>query len=148
VHISTFDKLTIDANCLVPASVSPAIGNQIQRAIGLGLQALFEYQVPEQGFTIQITAGMGQIAVCGSTTIERPSCNIVSLHEWRREVTGFVDVYITPDGLDADSLPDVVGSRGQVPSNVRTFVTLEGLGINNSFVLNTTLADTRTPRGT
>jgi len=32
-------------------------------------------------------------------------------------VTGFVDVYITPDGLDADSLPDVVGSRGQVPSN-------------------------------
>ena len=127
---------------MLPASVSPAIGNQIQRAIGLGLQAFFEFQVPEQGFTIQITAGVGQIAVCGSTTIERPSCSIVSLHEWRREVTGFVDVYITPDGLDADSLPDVVGSGGQVPSNVQMFVTLEGLGINNSFVLNTTLADT------
>ena len=132
---------------MVPASVSPAIGNQIQRAIGLGLQAFFEFQVPEQGFTIQITAGVGQIAVCGSTTIEQPSCSIVSLHEWRREVTGFVDVYITPDGLDADSLPDV-GSGGQVPSNGRMFVTLEGLGINNSFVLNTTLADARIPRST
>ena len=61
-------------------------------------------------------------------------------------MTGFVDVYITPDGLDADSLPDV-GSGGQVPSNGRMFVTLEGLGINNSFVLNTTLADARIPRG-
>jgi len=140
-----FDKLTIDANCLVPASVSPAIGNQIQRAFGLDLRAFFEYQVPEQGFTIQITAGMGQIAVCGSTTIERPSCNIVSLHEWRREVTGFVDVYITPDGLDADSLANMGG--GVVSFNITMFVSCEGLGLNNVFVLDTTFADTRILQG-
>jgi len=69
----------IACTCLVTATVSLAIGEKIQRGIGQGQQAFFQYQVPDQGFTIQVTVGMGQIAICGSTTIERPSCSVATV---------------------------------------------------------------------
>jgi len=142
----------IACTCLVTATVSLAIGEKIQRGIGQGQQAFFQYQVPDQGFTIQVTVGMGQIAICGSTTIERPSCSDPSLHDWGREVTGliFVDVFITPDGLDADSPPAGCPPPTAVPANLQMFVALEGLDMSNNVTgLNTTLGDTRIiPRGT
>ena len=134
---------------MVTATVRLAIGEKIQRGIGQGQQAFFQYQVPDQGFTIQVTVGMGQISICGSTTIQRPSCSDPSLHDWRREVTGFVDVFITPDGLDADSLPARRPPPTAVPANLQMFVALEGLDMSNDVTcLNTTLGDTRIPRGT
>jgi len=148
--VSTKHAGIIDAcTCLVTATVGLAIGEKIQRGIGQGQQAFFQYQVPDEGFTIQVTVGMGQIAICGSTTIEQPSCSDPSLRDWRREVTGFVNVFITPDGLDAHSLPAGHPPPTAVPSNLQLFVALEGLDMNNNVTcLNSTLGDTRIPQGT
>ena len=142
------NPLTMICTCLIAAVVTLAIGEKIQRGIGAGQLAFFQYQVPAQGFTIQLTVGMGQIAICGSTTIERPSCSDSSLHDWRREVTAFADIYITPDGLDADSLRAGRPLPMPLPTNVQMFVTVEGLDMSNDLqCLNTTFGDTRIPRG-
>ena len=64
-------------------------------------------------------------------------------------MTGFVNVFITPDGLDAHSLPAGRPPPTAVPSNLQLFVALEGLDMNNNVTcLNTTLGDTRIPQGT
>ena len=129
----------------ITAAARPEIGGQaIRRRIRQGVQAFFEYQVPSQGFTIRVTAEEGRLAVCGSRTLQRPSCIDSSLYDWRREVTTSTAVYITPEGLDADSL---LNNGGQVPVNITLFVSFEGLVANNSFVLGTTFADTRILQG-
>ena len=62
---------------LITAAARPEIGEQaIQRRIRQGVQAFFEYQVPRQGFTIRVTAEEGRLAVCGSRTLQRPSCSV------------------------------------------------------------------------
>jgi len=131
---------------LVTAATRPEIeGQTIRRRIRQGLQAFFEYLVPSVGFTIRVTAEEGRIAVCGSRTIQRPSCSDSSLYDWKREVTTSAAVYITPDGLDADSLANMGG--GVVSFNITMFFSCEGLGLNNVFVLDTTFADTRILQG-
>lgn len=130
---------------LITAAARPEIGGQaIERRIRQGVQAFFEYQVPRQGFTIRVTAEEGRLAVCGSRTLQRPSCSDSSLYDWRREVTTSTAVYITPEGLDADSLSNI---GGQVPANITMFVSFEGLVANNFFILSTTFADTRILQG-
>ena len=132
---------------LVTAAARPQIdGQTIRRRIRQGLRAFFEYQVPRQGFTIRIAAEEGRVAVCGSRTLRRPSCSDSSLYEWRREIARSAAVYITPEGLDADSQPNMGG--GVVTLNITMFVSCEGLGMDNVFVLDTTFADTRVLQGT
>ena len=129
------------------AETRPEIGDQmIRRRIRQGLQAFFGYQVPGLGFTIRVTAEEGRIAVCGSRTLQRPSCSASSLYDWRREVTRSAAIYITPEGLDAESISNIGGNIFQL--NVTMFVSFEGLGVNNVFVLDTTFSDTRVQRGT
>ena len=129
------------------AETRPEIGDQmIRRRIRQGLQAFFEYQVPGLGFTIRVTAEEGRIAVCGSRALQRPSCSNSSLYDWRREVTRSAVIYITPEGLDAESLPNMGGNVLQL--NVTMFVSVEGLDTTSIFVLNTTFSDTRVLRGT
>ena len=136
-----------DCACFFSAAARPEVGVQmIQRRIRQGLQAFFEYQVPSLGLTIRVTAEEGRIAVCGSRTLQRPSCSNSSLYDWRREITRSAAVYITPEGLDAESLPNMGGNVLQL--NVTMFVSVEGLGTTSIFVLNTTLSDTRILRGT
>jgi len=129
------------------AAARPEVGVQmIQRRIRQGLQAFFEYQVPSLGLTIRVTAEEGRIAVCGSRTLQRPSCSDNSLYEWRREVTRSAVVYVTPEGLDAESVSNIGGNIFQL--NVTMFVSIEGLGVNNVFALDTTFSDTRVQQGT
>ena len=143
--LTCLTELIVMVFALITAAARPEVGGQvIRRRIRQGVQAIFEYQVPSQGFTIRVTAEEGRIAVCGSRTLQRPSCIDSSLYDWRREVTTSTAVYITPEGLDADS---VLNTGGQVPVNITMFVSCEGLVANNSFVLGTTFADTRILQG-
>ncbi len=75
--------------------------------------------------------------------MQRPDCRFSSTYDWIRVVTVTVDVFITPDGLDADSQSTVGRRRRQADADVPMFVTVEGVEQSNSFALNTTTGDDR-----
>ena len=129
-------------------------GPTIERMIREDLKAFFEYTIPVGGFTIAIIVEVGgEVSICGSTTIERPCCSLSTLYDWIRDVDDFDDIFLTTEGNDADNLPPTIGRRRRQvimlnSTNITMFVTIEGLGENNTFALNTTFGDTRVPRGT
>ena len=126
----------------------------MERMIREDLKAFFEYTIPVVGFTIAIIVEEGgKVSICGSTTIERPCCSLSTLYDWIRDVDDFDDIFLTAEGNDADNLPPTIGRRrSQIiildSTNTTMFVTIEGLGENSTFTLNTTFGDTRVPRGT
>ncbi len=75
--------------------------------------------------------------------MERPNCELNSTYDWIRQISVSVDIYITPDGLDADSQSTAGRRRRQSDTDVPMFVTMEGTEPSNSFVLNTTTGDDR-----
>ena len=129
--------------------VSAVGGTTIERMIREDRKAFFEYTIPVEGFTIAITVEEGGVSICGSTTIERPCCSLSTLYDWIRDIDDFDDIFLTMEGSDADNLPPTVGRRRRqvVTTNTTMFVTIEGLGGNNTFAFNTTFGDTRVARG-
>ena len=128
------------------ASTNLDIGMSIVgRPLKENRETFFEVTVPQDGVTIALNTHQGMVAVCGSTT-QRPSCFLSSFYDWNRDVGNFADIFITAEGIDADSGQSM--ARCLVMSqNLSIFMTVQGILGNNTFSMNTSLGDTRLPRG-
>ncbi len=124
---SKFKFIIISFLCLPSAATTLDIAQQVERNIAVGVNVFLIFIVPAEGFTIRITVTVGIIRICGSRTVQRPNCGFSLTYDWIRVVTVTVDVFITPEGLDADSQSAVGRRRRQADADVPMFVTVEGV---------------------
>ncbi len=138
----------------------------IFRELDIETKLYLEYDVPEDGFTIQVELDIGRIVACGSNSLERPDCSYSLTYDWKLEISEYEELFIGPDGLPsnapmpssatATTTPTSAPTHATLPttnapnnstSNVTVFLTIEGLDDSNIFSLNTTFGDTRAPEG-
>lgn len=96
---------------------------------------------------MKVEVDVGSIAVCGSKSLQRPDCSYSPTYDWKLEVDDSNEIFISMDGIPSDE-QKLVSKRQMVEIiNVTVFVTIEGLDVQNTFLLNTTYGDTTTPDG-
>ena len=134
------------ASINAPVEVKP-----IKRDIEKNTNVYVEFSVPEDGFTIEVEVEIGQVAVCGSNSLERPDCSYSLTYDWRLEVNQYSELYIGANGSPGgseDTTPAPTTPTDDAITNATVYVTVEGLDTNNTFLLNTTYGDTTTPTTT
>ena len=114
----------------------------VRRSIERNTKVYLEYKVPSEGFTVKIEVDDGSIAICGSRSLARPDCSYSPSYDWKLEVDSYADIYINRDGIPRDEQQTFTKRQAVETINITVFVTVEGLGSQNTFLLNTTYGDT------
>ena len=128
------------------ASIPIPLGQQVGTLMKGG-NVRYEIEVPEDGVTVKLCVREGHIIFYASFTVTNPN---EALHDYKREVIneGIItcdDAFIPPVVPNDAAMPDrnsrqVDGTQSS--SNV-LYVSLEGGGEENEFVLDTSAGDNR-----
>ena len=116
-----------------------------------GQISYFQYQLPEEGMTLELTVTKGRAILYASTKISNPNS---AFHDFSFETDSSVDVFLSPEDLvKSDNNIDIGINKRDVEeeeqrkrnfTDIKVFVSIEGLDKNNSYVLDTTFGDTST----
>ena len=117
----------------------------ISRSIQHNTKVYLEYEVPNEGFTVKTMVDEGALALCGSSSLERPDCSYAPTHDWKLEVNSYSEIYISGNGLPNDDSQPISKRQATEMSRITIYITIEGLASQSTFSLNTTLGDTTTP---
>ena len=115
----------------------------------LGTVSYFQYELPNEGMTLRLNVAAGRVVLYASARIRNPNS---ALYDVRLETETTEDVFVSREDLvmGDDGGMGGVGRRrnaeGEEGGSTVTlvFVTVEGLGKNNSYTLETTFGDSST----
>ena len=89
----------------------------------------------------------GNVAVCGSRSLQRPDCSYSPTYDWKLETRDYDDIFIPSNGSPNNRQRSLSKRQTVEGVNVTVYVTVEGLDLVNTFLLNTTFGDTTVPDG-
>ena len=126
-----------------PAIVS--ISDPLVASLGMGKSRLLQYPFPDEGITLKFDVTLGQLLVQGSFTMRNPTSLTADFSV--TSTTSGIDYFLSPDlyqsstgGLQTSRRPQQTGSPSNTTANV--YLSIEGLQMNNTFILNTTFGNT------
>ena len=119
----------------------------VRRTIQRNTKVYLEYKVPSNGFTVKANVDQGNVAVCGSSSLQRPDCSYSPTYDWKLETRDYDDIFIPSNGSPNNRRRSLSERQTTESSNTTVFVTIEGLDSLNTFQLDTTLGDTTAPDG-
>lgn len=111
---------------LIGKFLEVAIGDPVYDAIGSNRFRYYIFPFLTEGITIRLEVFQGGVWCYASDTNRNPNSGD---YVWRLYISGYNDSYIDPMSLE------------RTPGTF-LFVTIEGLGSNNDFKLNSTSGDT------
>ena len=115
-----------------------------------GEQARFQLDIPVTGITIHLHIETGRIVLYASTKIPNPNA---AYYDWKLECLIGCDFFVDPRDLDIVQVPvDDVQQKHQVnessnDTNFTLYLVTEGEEENTTFMIETTVGDTSTPKG-
>lgn len=116
-----------------------------------GAVSYFQYQLPEEGMTLQLNVAAGRVVLYASMRIQNPNS---ALYDYTLETGSEEDIYISPEDLMIDNSEIAVnvvernnrkrdvGEEENEGEEIMIFITVEGLELNNSYTLDTLVGDT------
>ena len=125
----------------VPAPVD--IEQTIDDNLDGGEFSFFQFMLPTEGMTIRLSVQQGAMALYASTDIQNPNS---AFYNYMIETSGIDDVYIDPSAFGIDSSIDPAKRQSvNMFTNTTLYVSIEGLGDSNQFMMETTFGDTSMP---
>ena len=126
-----------------PAIVS--VSEPLGASLGMGKSRLLQYPFPDEGITLKIDVTLGQVLVQGSFAIRNPTSLTADFSVTSTD--SIISFFISPDlyqsstgGLQTSRRHRQTGSPSNTTANV--YLSIEGLQMNNTFILNTTFGNT------